>query len=206
MISLRDSASMRRDLVKILRKHNTCDVIIDILVCILKGGDGNKYRASVSPSLSNAWQIAYSGQKNLGWNSFVQGFWRVSWGDLQLQHTQLLGETQRLDQWWKVVIFNTLEYVYNCWKLRNDNLHTHINSDTRTEDLHKRVRELYMTPDRFLFSTREKRRLFSMPLERRLRNSNATLESWVDLVETRLRLDRDEHSKRTLKRWLDDNN
>ena len=45
-----------------------------------------------------------------------------------------------------------------------------------------------------------------MTLEKRLKCSNGTLESWADLVETRLRLDREEHAKRTLTRWLDDNN
>ena len=36
--------------------------------------------------------------------------------------------------------------------------------------------------------------------------TSGVLETWVDLVETRLRLDRERRAKLTIVRWLEDNN
>ena len=85
-------------------------------------------------------------------------------------------------------------------------MHNPKSDEETTRLLHEHVRQLYLDPDRYLFSTREKRRLFNIPIERHLKYSNApTLESWVDIVEVRLRLNREEHARRTLTHWLDDN-
>ena len=43
-----------------------------------------------------------------------------------------------------------------------------------------------------------------MKLEKRLQLSNSVLLTCIDIVETRLRLDREEKAKVTIKRWLDD--
>lgn len=49
--------------------------------------------------------------------------------------------------------------------------------------------------------------MFSATLDKRLNKSNTTVESRVDVVEllVRLRLGREEHARRTLARWIEDN-
>ena len=116
-----------------------------------------------------------------------------------------LQQSYSFEQWSSSAIHHVLTYVYECWKIRNNALHDPKSDEESTRLLHEHVRRLYLDPDRYLFSTREKRQLFNIPIERRLRFSNAILESWVDIVEMRLRLDREEYARRTLTRWLDDN-
>ena len=64
------------------------------------------------------------------------------------------------------------------------------------------VKQLYQDPARYIFPTPEKKKLFHMKLAKRLRLSNNILLTWIDLVETRLRLDREEKARRTIVRWI----
>ena len=63
-----------------------------------------------------------------------------------------------------------------------------------------------MDPDQHLYTTQDKLRLFNHPLEKHfLKYSNTTLESWIDVMELELWLDKEEHARRTLDRRLEKN-
>ena len=136
MINKDATIDLRRELVQLLRKWKTFDLIIDLLVTFLKGGEVNEYKANTPESLTALWEHAFQGQQHLGWNSFIQGFWHSGWCQVQQQHIKLMGEEQRNDQWISIAIHGTLTYVYGCWKLRNDFLHKDNTSEEATIKLH----------------------------------------------------------------------
>ena len=49
---------------------------------------------------------------------------------------------------------------------------------------------------------KEKKKLFRLPVDKRLKQSNGTLKTWIDMVETRLRLDRETKARVTIVRWI----
>ena len=197
---------MRSALLKKLRKLNIYDGIIDIIIYLFRGHPISDYRHTpTNNSLRLQWEYAFESQGKLGWKAFIQGFWHSSWLDVQRIHTQLMPSSQTNDHWMTSTIYLVLQYAYDCWNHRNVAKHGKNDSDEYRAELQHKVRQLYLSPDRYLSLTKEKRRLFNMNLEKRLNCTNGSLETWIDLVELRLRLDREEHSKRTLKRWLDDN-
>ena len=204
VVSKDEVVALRNQLVKSLRQLNTFDGISDILIYLLRGHDFQHYQWTCPENMLSLWHTALQDQSKVGWMGFLQGFWHSSWKPLQGEHIKKAKVGQDSDQWMTSVLKHLLQYDYECWKLRNVQLHGTDTSEETTANLHAHVRRLYLDPDRFLFHTKEKRRLFHLPLQKRLKCSNATLESWIDLVETRLRLDREEHAKRTLIRWLGD--
>ena len=137
--------------------------------------------------------------------SFLQGFWYDLWASIQRWHTSQIGIEFDSNVWSSKAIFLILQYVYDCRNMRNRKLHITGNLHEKQNKLHNEVRLLYSDPDRYLFLTQEKQRSFNTTLERKLCCSNAKLESWIDLVKTRLRLDRQEHAKQISTGWLDDN-
>ena len=197
----------RKQLRDFLSKENVYDGIIDLLVYTLNGGDIDKYNhIPRAQSLQHLWTTAWTGQKKVGWTGFLQGMWHEGWFQLQQQHA-CLGRTQ-YDTSTSAprLISQIIAFAYTCWKERNQALHgTTTDAETR-QRLQATVQRLYSDPDRFLFSTKEKRRLFHIPVTKKITHSNATLESWIDVVETRLRLDRETHAKMTIKRWIDSRN
>ena len=200
-----DFREKRGALTRKLRKMNIYDGIIDIINFLLKGGQIGRYEHSPpTPTLTHVWQQAWDSQNRLGWTSFLQGFWHSDWLTVQNEYcskrTTIPVGTGT--QWLPSVLHAILEYLYDCWMARNDKLHHSDTSESRRTELEMKVRQLYSDPDRHLCSTREKRRLFGIPVDRRLKGSNAALESWIDLVEMRLRLDRETHAKQTLMRWM----
>ena len=176
------------------------------MIHTLRGRHAQDLKFDVHNGVTTIWNDAFDHQELVGYDSFIQGFWCSGWNQVQQWHSQQIREEIDIAQWSANVVSAILTYVYECWKLQNNKLHNTDNSDDATTKIHQRVRALYMDPDRHLFSTREKRRLFSQTLEKRLTYSNATLESWIDVVELRLRLDREEHARRTLVRWIELNN
>ena len=193
----------RKALIKKLRTLNTYDGLVDLLSVLLKGLPTQGCMYPISPNFLAVWSQAMSMQEGLGWNCFIQGYWHIQWKEVQDMHIRARKESYQFDQWITSVLHALLTYLYDCWKIRNKAIHNPNEDEDRTHMLHHRVRALYLDPDRFLYSTREKRRLFSAPLQKKLKQSNASLESWIDLVEARLRLDREEHARRTLTRWLE---
>ena len=202
-----DRKKLRQSLQSKLRKLCVFDGLIDVIIYLLRGHPIEAYRFNVDNNeLKNAWLTAFASQSQIGWQSFIQGFWHTSWTEVQRIHISLLPSLPSNDYWMTTAIHHLLLYVYECWKQRNVMVHGDDPSEQYRSELQEKVRYLYMSPDRFLFSTKEKRRLYNVPLERKLNCSNASLESWIDLVEMRLRLDWEEHARRTLVRWLGNEN
>ena len=77
-----------------------------------------------------------------------------------------------------------------------------IDKDAKRKALHEQVTQLYQDPARYYFPTVEKKKLFRLPITQRLKCSDGALISWIDLVETRLRLDREEMDRVTIMRWI----
>ena len=189
--------------MKKLRKIYTYDGLIDLIIHLLRGGKSVDHTFHhFNQDIRSLWSQAIDSQQDLGWNSFLQGFWHQDWSTLQYHHVHLLKMHQNISQWCSTVILEVLQYSYECWKIRNEYLHKATSSEEKRLELQQTVRQLYVDPDRFLNYSREKRRLFSVPLEKKLKCSNSILESWIDIVEMRLRLDREENTRRTIICWL----
>ena len=132
------------------------------------------------------WTSVMDLQEDIGWNSYIQGFWHNKWRLVQDRHISMLKQTYCFDQWSTSVLFALLTYIYKCWKLRNKQIHDPLDGNEHTWFIHHQVCQLYLDPDRYLYQTREKRHLFSTPIHKKLKYSNASLELWIDLVEVRL--------------------
>ena len=146
-------------------------------------------------------------QSKLGWKAFLKGFWHISWFALQRQHCTFLNVKFDGPTWGSKVIKSLLTIVWDSWKFRNDFLHSsNDDDDVKRKQLVVKVHALYTDKARWYFNTPEKRKLFQMPIEKQLKLSNAVLESWADLVETRLRLDRENRAKLLIVRWVEKGN
>ena len=203
LISLEATKKLRSNLQTKLQNLSTYDGLIDLILFILCGGKGSDHKChNFNQKMQELWVTARDSQNEIGWISFLQGFWHIDWMAVQRQHLQYLKKDQQLHKWGASVIHELLKYNYECWKTRNEFLHKGQDDAEKRIELQQTVRRLYLDPDRFLNYTREKRRLFNVPLEKKLKCSTSTLESWIDIVELRLRLDREENARRTIVRWL----
>jgi hypothetical protein len=97
------------------------------------------------------------------------------------------------------------DYSMDCWNHRNEMLHGKTLKDSRTitiEKLRKQVRALYSKRE----SVRRQRnkKIFDMPLKKRLTMGIQSTKLWIDMAEEVLRLDRETATKNTLDMWLMD--
>ena len=121
---------------------------------------------------------------------FLQGMWHEGWFHLQQQHAHLGWNRYDPMNFAPRLITQIIDFAYVCWKEQNHALHGSNTDEETRQQLQATVQRLYSDPDCFLLSTKEKRRLFHVPVTRRkITQSNAALGSWIDVVETSLRLD-----------------
>ena len=150
--------------------------------------------------------IAIQGQQRIGWNCLCQGFYHKEWARIQQRHYQRLGKKSRslnITRWKKMFSTIMAEYSLECWKMRNESIHGKENGDSRLlrkEKIGKLIKGLYGKKKEL--NKKMRRRVFSMPLEKRLRMGIQSSTIWVKLAEEVLRRHRDNLSKNTLHHWL----
>ena len=147
---------------------------------------------------------ATTAQSQIGWKHFMHGMLHSQWRTVQSFHYKYTQKNLNLDEWLSDIIYQVVNYAWISWEFRNSFVH----SDNRPENakpqlLETKVKHLYISSAWYYFYTKEKHTLFRLPLSQRLQYSNTILEMWVDLVETRLRLDRKKRTKLTIARWLE---
>lgn len=201
-------APQKRQLRQQMQKLHTYEGIQAIILYTLVHGNNDAFHhTEIHATMRQLLQEAITAQSQLGWKAFLKGFWHTSWFALQRQHCLFLKIKFDGPTWGSKVIKSLLTILWDSWKFRNDFLHsTNDDDDVKRKLLVEKVRALYTDKARWYFNTPEKRKLFQMPIMKRLRLSNVVLESWVDLVETRLRLDRENRARLLIVRWIEKGN
>ena len=95
------------------------------------------------------------------------------------------------------------EYCLECWRLRNESLHGKDKIESREKklaEIRKSVRKLYKKKHEL--GMREKKRLFSMPMCKRLNMGIQSTKLWVGMAEEVLRLHREKATQLTINQWL----
>ena len=89
--------------------------LIDVIIYLLIGHPMAAYSYTVNKkALNTAWQTALHHQTQIGWKSFLQGFWHSSWIEVQRIHVSLLPIPPMNDYWMTTVIHTVLLYIYDC--------------------------------------------------------------------------------------------
>ena len=153
--------------------------------------------------IADLWNRAIILQEDIGWINFVKGMISREWVLLHDEHFRYQGVANTALVWATKVVKLLQGYLWQCWLYRNERLHgTDEDKEKVRQELQDRVKDLYKDPARYLYQTREKKQLFRLPVDKRIKQSNGTLKTWIDMVETRLRLDRETKAKVTIVRWI----
>ena len=150
--------------------------------------------------------IAVQGQEQIGWNCLCQGFYHKEWANIQRRHYQRLGKKTRtlnIRRWKKMLSTILTDYSIDCWKLRNESIHGKEKDESRKknkERIGKQIKGLYEKKNELKGVTR--RRVFNIPLKKRLGMGIQSSRLWVSLAEEVLRRHRETITKNTLHHWL----
>ena len=153
-------------------------------------------------SLNNA----IRGQETIGWTSLCQGFHHKEWSKVQCKYYRQLGANPRtfnIARWKKMFSLILAEYSLDCWKQRNETIHGNEKELPRKKKLgklRKQVRGLYANKGEL--NGHPNKKVFSMPLTKRLKMGLQSTIIWIGLAEEVLRLQRDNVKKNTLHHWL----
>ena len=102
-------------------------------------------------------------------------------------------------------MFSTImtDYSLDCWKERNETIHGKEKDKSRQKQLitiRKQVRGLYAR--RGELHGHPNKKIYDMPMKKRLRMGIQSTKIWVGLAEEVLRLHRENATKNTLHHWL----
>ena len=153
-----------------------------------------------------AMTIAIEGQIRIGWNCLCQGFYHKEWARIQLRYYQRMGKNTRalnIRRWKKMFSTILTEYSIDCWKLRNESIHGNEKDESRKKRkmaLGQQIRGLYKNKEELSGKTR--RRVFNLPLKKRLGMGIQSSKLWINLAEEVLRIHREKRTNNTLHHWL----
>ena len=153
-----------------------------------------------------ALSLALIGQEAIGWNCLCQGFIHVEWAKIQARHYRRMGEKSKLlniGRWKKMFCTILTDYSLDCWKLRNESIHGKETDTSRLKKkgrLQKQIKGLYK--QRKELPESKKRRIFDMPLDKRLQMGIHSSTLWIGLAEEVLRRHREQLARNTLHHWL----
>ena len=153
-----------------------------------------------------AMTIAIEGQIRIGWNCLCQGFYHKEWARIQLRYYQRMGKNTRalnIRRWKKMFSTILTEYSIDCWKLRNESIHGNEKDESRKKRkmaLGQQIRGLYKNKEELSGKTR--RRVFNLPLKKRLGMGIQSSKLWINLAEKVLRIHRGKRTNNTLHHWL----
>ena len=150
--------------------------------------------------------IALQGQDKIGWLDFCQGFYHIEWSNIQEKHYRTLGinsKTMNIKRWKKMFSTILVDYCLDCWKGRNEKIHGKDNETSRIKKLEivrKKVRDLYKR--RGEIKGEKQKKVFGMPMNKRLLLGIQSTRLWVGLAEEVLRMDREMATKYNITHWL----
>ena len=150
---------------------------------------------------------ALEGQEKIGWKSFCQGYCHSEWSRVQSRHYAKLGTTTRtlnIKRWKRMMCEILADFSLECWKQRNETIHGKEKDETRKKQLdniRKQVKGLYARKGELHGQYNKK--VFNMPLKKRLRMGIQSSKIWVGLAEEVLRLNREKATRNKLFNWLE---
>ena len=126
-------------------------------------------------------------QTYLGWPEFIQGYHHIIWEQIQRKYlsNKNLGSTApSAVEWSKKTIMILSDYANEVWKIRNQAVHGPHGATSRKkrlDELKTKVIALYA------HSSKEPspavRKMFKVPLEKRLRRGITNLTEWYSLTQ-----------------------
>jgi hypothetical protein len=149
---------------------------------------------------------AIRGQERIGWRAMCQGFVHKEWAAAQTEHYRKLGIKTKYyngGRWSRMISTILSDYCLECWAKRNETIHGKKDTDSRTKKLarlRKQVKALYKRQD--MIHNKRHKRIFDMPLKKRLKMGLQSTVLWVGMAEEVLRLDRETATKNTLDLWI----
>ena len=150
--------------------------------------------------------ISLQGQEKIGWTSLCQGYYHKGWAITQSKYYRRLGSNTRtlnIRRWKKMFSTIMTDYSLDCWKERNETIHGKEKDKSRQKQLitiRKQVRGLYAR--RGELHGHPNKKIYDMPMKKRLRMGIQSTKIWVGLAEEVLRLHRENATKNTLHHWL----
>ena len=150
--------------------------------------------------------ISLQGQEKIGWTSLCQGYYHKGWAMTQSKYYRRLGSNSRtlnIRRWKKMFSTIMTDYSLDCWKERNETIHGKEKDKSRQKQLitiRKQVRGLYAR--RGELHGHPNKKIYDMPMKKRLRMGIQSTKIWVGLAEEVLRLHRENATKNTLHHWL----
>ena len=147
------------------------------------------------------------GQKKIGWKEMIQGYVHIDWVTIQAIYYRRQSLNKRLyniKRWRRKFIEILTEYGKECWKMRNEAIHgTTVKEgrELRLERLRKQVEEIYKK--RRTIKGEDAKRLFAIPMKKRMKFGIQALTLWVGKAEEVLKLNREQADKYTIHRWLE---
>ena len=149
-------------------------------------------------------QAAMKEQELLGWDAFLQGLISTKWAEAQKQE-QHLGAPFDEVEWNRGVIRGLLDFSTAMWKERNVTLHGDTIKESRTKQLEKireKIDELYAHPYRKRLLPEDDRFLFDITAEKRKKYGIQAATTWVSVVESRIKMHREEAAKMTIHKYV----
>ena len=137
----------------------------------------------------------------------IQGYVHIDWVTIQAIYYRRQGLNKRLyniKRWRRKFIEILTEYGKECWKMRNEAIHgTTVKEgrELRLERLRKQVEEIYKK--RRTIKGEDAKRLFAIPMKKRMKFGIQALTLWVGKAEEVLKLNREQADKYTIHRWLE---
>ena len=150
---------------------------------------------------------AIDSQDEIGWDGMFQGYISSLWAKahiLYMKETSTYTPTNLLI--WKCEFMNCLMGITEkMWAIRNEYLHgkeKQVGIKEERKILKTRIRQLYRESRELILQ--EDKKVFSLPLYKRLRQSIDQMFSWIELADLTLRLHRERATKNTIIQYLVD--
>ena len=149
---------------------------------------------------------ALEGQDKIGWPAFCQGFYHKEWSKIQEKHYMTLGinsKTMNIKRWKKMMSTILVEYCLECWTGRNEKIHGKDSDSSRKkklETVRNKVKDLYKR--RGELKGKKQKKIFDMPIKKRLLLGIQSTRLWVGMAEEVLRMDREMATKYNITHWL----
>ena len=156
---------------KSLKGLNTYPGIITIVQHVCKEGYNEEWIKGLQQSkdtMTKKLVEVTDMQKELGTNSLLKGHIVLAWGTLQEEWEKMTGQQSTKIKWTKQFISILHTYTYECWKVRNEELHKKEEggmTKKKKETLQQKIEELY-NKGRDNLNEKEKK-YFDMPAEQR---------------------------------------
>ena len=149
-------------------------------------------------------EILVSCQNDIGWSHLLRGCFSHHWVQIQQAHIdkddEICSKTNSGSGWLKKVLHHIWSHLYAAWLLRNADLHGIDKADQeakRKAKLRPAIVALYQTSATLTYLDK---RLFALPLDKRLDLNSSEQRAWISLVTPTVRqakAEADDHLRQT---------